>query len=101
VTEFLDKHPGGKEVLIEHSGLDATEYFEEIGHSSEAEDLMKEYRIGKTFPMKEENKEKIVNEWNYWNDPEGESIWKSWSSIAAIIALLVHTIFQIYYTNYL
>jgi len=37
---------------------------------------MKEYRIGKTFPMKEENKEKIVNEseWNYWDNPEEESI---------------------------
>jgi cytochrome b involved in lipid metabolism len=60
VTEFLDKHLGGKEVLIEHPGLDATEYFEEIGHSSEAEEMMKEYRIAKNFPTKEENKEKIV-----------------------------------------
>lgn len=51
VTAFLDEHPGGEEVLIEHkikSGKfkDATEAFEDVGHSMDARDLMKKYQIG-------------------------------------------------------
>ena len=29
VTKFLDEHPGGEEILVEHAGQDATEPFEE------------------------------------------------------------------------
>lgn len=46
VTKFLDEHPGGEEVLLEVSGTDATENFEDVGHSTDARDLMKEFLIG-------------------------------------------------------
>ncbi|KAJ2818448.1 Cytochrome b5 type B (outer mitochondrial membrane) [Coemansia furcata] len=46
VTKFLDEHPGGEEVILEHAGIDATEAFEDIGHSDDARDLLKEYFIG-------------------------------------------------------
>ena len=47
VTNFLDEHPGGEEVLLEQGGKDATEIFEDVNHSSEAKDLMKQYLVGK------------------------------------------------------
>jgi len=47
VTPFLEEHPGGEEVLFEQAGLDATEVFEDIGHSEEARELMKTYFVGK------------------------------------------------------
>uniref|UniRef100_A0A1B6EJG7 Cytochrome b5 heme-binding domain-containing protein n=1 Tax=Cuerna arida TaxID=1464854 RepID=A0A1B6EJG7_9HEMI len=46
VTEFLNEHPGGEEVLLEASGDDASEQFEDVGHSNDARELMVKYRIG-------------------------------------------------------
>ncbi|OJI86157.1 hypothetical protein ASPTUDRAFT_187565 [Aspergillus tubingensis CBS 134.48] len=46
VTNYLEDHPGGKEVLIEAAGTDATEAFEEIGHSDEAREQLEPYFVG-------------------------------------------------------
>lgn len=46
VTKFLDEHPGGEEVLIEKAGEESTEAFEDVGHSTDAREMMKEYLIG-------------------------------------------------------
>ena len=46
VTKWLDDHPGGEDVLMENSGTDASEPWEDIGHSSEAREKMKKYQIG-------------------------------------------------------
>ncbi|KAJ3416402.1 U2 snRNP-associated SURP domain-containing protein [Chytridiales sp. JEL 0842] len=47
VTKFLDEHPGGEEVMLEQAGVDATEAFEEIGHSDDARALLKSMIVGK------------------------------------------------------
>ncbi|KAJ1845125.1 hypothetical protein LPJ73_004954 [Coemansia sp. RSA 2703] len=46
VTKFLDEHPGGEEVILEVAGLDATDAFEDIGHSEDARELLKDYFVG-------------------------------------------------------
>ncbi|KAK2722394.1 cytochrome b5-like [Artemia franciscana] len=46
VSKFLDEHPGGEEVLLEQAGKDGTAEFEDVGHSSDARDMMKDYKIG-------------------------------------------------------
>lgn len=46
ITEFLNEHPGGEEVLLEQSGLDGSEGFEDVGHSLDARELMEKYKIG-------------------------------------------------------
>ncbi|XP_020091337.1 cytochrome b5 isoform X2 [Ananas comosus] len=46
VTMYLDEHPGGDDVLLAATGKDATEDFEDAGHSKTARDLMQEYFIG-------------------------------------------------------
>lgn len=46
VTKFIDEHPGGEEVLLEQGGGYATEAFEDVGHSTDARELMKDYFIG-------------------------------------------------------
>ncbi|KAJ1731664.1 Cytochrome b5 [Coemansia sp. RSA 1939] len=46
VTKFLDEHPGGEEVILEHAGIDATEAFEDIGHSDDARELLAPLLIG-------------------------------------------------------
>ncbi|KAH7982999.1 hypothetical protein HPB52_008654 [Rhipicephalus sanguineus] len=46
VTNFLDKHPGGEEILWEHAGRDATLAFMGTGHTREAISLLQQYCIG-------------------------------------------------------
>ncbi|ORY03427.1 cytochrome b5 [Basidiobolus meristosporus CBS 931.73] len=45
-TKFLDDHPGGGEVIVECAGTDATEPFDEIGHSEEAVKMLEDMYIG-------------------------------------------------------
>ncbi|XP_057781054.1 cytochrome b5-like [Salvia miltiorrhiza] len=46
VTKFLDDHPGGDEVLLQSTGKDATDDFEDVGHSSTARAMLDEYYVG-------------------------------------------------------
>ncbi|KAJ0914438.1 putative cytochrome b5-like heme/steroid binding domain-containing protein [Helianthus annuus] len=46
VTSFLDDHPGGDQVLVLASGKDATENFEEVGHTENAIEKMKDFYVG-------------------------------------------------------
>uniref|UniRef100_A0A3Q4HZT9 Cytochrome b5 n=1 Tax=Neolamprologus brichardi TaxID=32507 RepID=A0A3Q4HZT9_NEOBR len=39
VTKFLEEHPGGEEVLREQAGGNATESFEDVGHSTDAREM--------------------------------------------------------------
>ncbi|XP_050208259.1 cytochrome b5-like [Mercurialis annua] len=56
VTKFLEDHPGGDEVLLSATGKDATDDFEDVGHSSSARAMMDEYYVGEidssTIPSK-------------------------------------------------
>ncbi|KAF8392030.1 hypothetical protein HHK36_022370 [Tetracentron sinense] len=56
VTKFLEDHPGGDDVLLSATGKDATDDFEDVGHSSSARAMMDEYYVGEidtsTFPTK-------------------------------------------------
>uniref|UniRef100_A0A8I3WZU2 Cytochrome b5 n=1 Tax=Callithrix jacchus TaxID=9483 RepID=A0A8I3WZU2_CALJA len=51
LTKFLEEHPGGEEVLREQAGGDATENFEDVGHSTDARELSKTYIIGELHPL--------------------------------------------------
>ena len=46
VHSFLNEHPGGEEILLEHKGIDASEDFDDVGHSKDAMELMKTYQVG-------------------------------------------------------
>ncbi|XP_037733501.1 cytochrome b5 [Chelonia mydas] len=50
VGRFLGEHPGGEEVLLEQAGKDATESFEDVGHSTDAREMLKQYFIGEVHP---------------------------------------------------
>ncbi|RMZ82174.1 hypothetical protein DV738_g1714, partial [Chaetothyriales sp. CBS 135597] len=45
-TAFADEHPGGEEVLIDVGGQDATEAFEDVGHSDEAREILEAMLVG-------------------------------------------------------
>ncbi|CAO1614586.1 unnamed protein product [Parajaminaea phylloscopi] len=46
VTKFMDEHPGGDEVLTAEAGKDATEAFEDVGHSDDARSLLPPMLVG-------------------------------------------------------
>ncbi|KAA8910047.1 cytochrome b5-like heme/steroid binding domain-containing protein [Sphaerosporella brunnea] len=47
VSSFVDEHPGGEEVLMDVGGVDATDSFEDVGHSDEARELLESLYVGK------------------------------------------------------
>jgi len=102
VTSFLEEHPGGEEVLLEQSGKDATESFEDVGHSSDARELMASYLIGE---LVEEDKQKTkkVQERTWGtnssgsDEPSGGS-WRSW--LLPVGFALAATVFYRYYLHY-
>uniref|UniRef100_A0A6I8S1U8 Cytochrome b5 type B (outer mitochondrial membrane) n=1 Tax=Xenopus tropicalis TaxID=8364 RepID=A0A6I8S1U8_XENTR len=50
ITKFVEEHPGGEEVLFEQAGADATESFEDVGHSIDAREMLNQYYIGDLHP---------------------------------------------------
>ncbi|XP_073150679.1 cytochrome b5-like [Henckelia pumila] len=56
VTNFLEEHPGGDEVLLSATGKDATDDFEDVGHSITAKEMMEGFYVGdvdsSTIPTK-------------------------------------------------
>ncbi|KAN0003874.1 hypothetical protein ACTFIZ_010046 [Dictyostelium cf. discoideum] len=60
VTNFVVEHPGGEEVLKGNGGKDATQEFDDVGHSASAISKMQSLRIGRiegAKPREEKKKE--------------------------------------------
>ena len=52
VTEYLMKHPGGEDVMMEYLGYDATMAFRGVGHSRGVSRVLEKYLVG-ILPMDE------------------------------------------------
>ncbi|XP_011207274.1 cytochrome b5 [Bactrocera dorsalis] len=95
VTEFLNEHPGGEEVLIEQGGKEATENFEDVGHSSDAREMMKKYKIGELIESERTNvPQKSEPTWNADQKTEDSSM-RSW--LVPLVLGLVATILYRYF----
>eukprot|EP00943_MAST-04B_sp_MAST-4B-sp1_P009120 g9120.t1 len=46
VSAFLERHPGGNDIIIEYVGRDATSAFEGKGHSEQAYEMLESFKIG-------------------------------------------------------
>lgn len=79
VTKFLEEHPGGEEVLLEQAGGDATEAFEDVGHSTDARELMNDYFVGDLHPDDRSKKTYATNTGPTGTDtPSNSSSWTGW-----------------------
>lgn len=85
VSKFLEEHPGGEEVLLEQGGDYATESFEDVGHSTDARELMKQYEVGDLVEAAHEKKTSQVR--TSAQSPEGAS--ESWSSWLIPLAIAI------------
>jgi len=96
VTQFLEEHPGGEEVLLEQAGKDATEHFEDVGHSTDARTMMNDYLIGE---VRDEDRAypKETKKWDvYEAEKEEGSTWKSWL-IPMALALTASLAFRFFF----
>ncbi|XP_049875259.1 cytochrome b5-like [Pectinophora gossypiella] len=76
VTAFLNEHPGGEDALLKYGGKDGTQAFEDVGHSPDARELMKKFKIGSLHPQ----------ERKFYVDPCNKWKWIMLALAAAIIA---------------
>lgn len=94
VSAFLDEHPGGHEVLINEIGKDATEEFDDIGHSLDAKELMKKYVIGEL--VEEDRIEKQKKSYTFASDStkdEDSSFISSWK-FPVLLGILVTVLYS-------
>ncbi|XP_034374606.1 cytochrome b5 [Arvicanthis niloticus] len=94
LTKFLEEHPGGEEVLREQAGGDATENFEDVGHSTDARELSKTYIIGELHP---DDRSKIAkpSDTLITTVESNSSWWTNWV-IPAVTALTVALMYRLY-----
>lgn len=65
------QHPGGEEVLLEQAGKDGSEAFEDVGHSTDARELMKRYKIGEVIESQRTKVEERTPQ--YWNNDDANN----------------------------
>ncbi|XP_030623030.1 cytochrome b5 isoform X1 [Chanos chanos] len=94
VTKFLEEHPGGEEVLREQAGGDATESFEDVGHSTDAREMARSMIVGELHP---DDRPKIAKppESLVTTIPETTSWWTNWL-IPALAAAIITLMYRMY-----
>lgn len=97
VTKFLEEHPGGEEVLREQAGGDATESYEDVGHSTDAREMASSMIIGELHPDDREKMAKPVETLvtTLHNDT---SSWSNWL-IPLFAAGVVTLMYRMYSTD--
>uniref|UniRef100_UPI003AAD0DAF cytochrome b5 isoform X1 n=1 Tax=Centroberyx gerrardi TaxID=166262 RepID=UPI003AAD0DAF len=97
VTKFLEEHPGGEEVLREQAGGDATESFEDVGHSTDAREMAGSLLIGELHP---DDRDKIAKpaESLVTTIHDQQSWWSNWL-IPCLAAAIVTLMYRMYVTE--
>ncbi|XP_076617783.1 cytochrome b5 [Chaetodon auriga] len=97
VTKFLEEHPGGEEVLREQAGGNATESFEDVGHSTDAREMAADMVIGELHP---DDRHKIATpvETPVSTLKDEPSWWSNWL-IPALVAAIITLLYRIYTTD--
>ncbi|XP_010901557.1 cytochrome b5 [Esox lucius] len=93
ITSFLEEHPGGEEVLLEQAGSDATESFEDVGHSTDAREMLIQYYIGELHM--DDRKKDCTTEAHITTSGDGSSSWTAWL-IPAIAAVVLGVMYRYY-----
>jgi len=99
VTKFMEEHPGGEEVLLEQAGGYATDAFEDVGHSTDAREMMEKYAIGKLVNEDRENKKKDSGKRSpNTSTGNNDSGWTSWL-VPLVIAIGATLAYRYFFVN--
>jgi len=83
--------------LLEQAGKDATEHFEDVGHSTDARTMMKDFLIGELKDEDKSNSKESAKKWGaYEEEKEEGSTWKSWL-IPMALALTASLVFRFFF----
>uniref|UniRef100_A0A3P9HF95 Cytochrome b5 n=1 Tax=Oryzias latipes TaxID=8090 RepID=A0A3P9HF95_ORYLA len=96
VTKFLDEHPGGEEVLREQAGGDATESFEDVGHSTDAREMASSMVIGELHPDDRHKIAKPVVSDGCPRANGASAFWWSNLVIPTLVAAIVTLVYRLY-----
>ncbi|MFH4983918.1 hypothetical protein AB6A40_010627 [Gnathostoma spinigerum] len=96
VTTFLDEHPGGCEVLLETGGLDATESFEDVGHSTDAREMREQYSIGDIIDREKQTYSFEKKEWDKLASANQESSILGNLVFPALIAVVLALLYYLF-----
>jgi len=58
ITDYLEKHRGGKMLLLQYGGKDATDEFNRLNHTKKAQKILENYYIGE---LEEESKKCVIS----------------------------------------
>ncbi|XP_037550404.1 cytochrome b5 [Nematolebias whitei] len=94
VTKFLEEHPGGEEVLREQAGGNATESFEDVGHSTDAREMASGLVIGEVHPDDRSKIAKPVE--TLVTTLKEESSWWSSLVVPALAAAIVTLMYRVF-----
>ncbi|XP_077286809.1 cytochrome b5-like [Arctopsyche grandis] len=94
VTKFLGEHPGGEEVLLDQAGKDGSESFEDVGHSSDARSLMKQYKVGELVESERKNTKETKMNWSDDASTSNNSSLGPWV-VPLIIGILATVIYRL------
>uniref|UniRef100_A0A8C8DQD7 Cytochrome b5 type B n=1 Tax=Oryzias sinensis TaxID=183150 RepID=A0A8C8DQD7_9TELE len=89
ISSFVEEHPGGEEVLLEQGGADATESFEDVGHSLDAREMLQQYYIGELHLADRKKEKKNVEA----SSSQESSSWTFWL-IPAVIAVTLGILYR-------
>ncbi|AOW03954.1 uncharacterized protein YALI1_D15063g [Yarrowia lipolytica] len=53
ISSFVDEHPGGEEVLLDAGGTEATNAFDDVGHSEDAYGILNDLYVGEVDPSED------------------------------------------------
>nr|XP_029728019.1 cytochrome b5-like [Aedes albopictus] len=70
VTDYVEDHPGGPELVTDFAGRDGTKDFDDFGHSSTAMEMLKQYKVGELNYCERAKFQKQGSNWS----PDGACI---------------------------
>jgi len=99
VTKFMEEHPGGEEVLLEQAGKESTEVFEDVGHSTDARELLAGFKIGELTDEDKATVKKVAEKSKFPDAPANEGSMTSWL-IPVVIALSATVLYRFFLSSH-